>query len=201
MLLLLARIMPFSNNLHYILVHVWQYMNHKCRVHVCIHVISSPLPWLVWELSSCTYTTMCREQNEILFVQDKSYMYIWQTSQFTCLNFLCNSKKMWKVFHMIFFWWTSASVYLLPPHAISCRPMEYFRYHVSQCDEHRVNCCRWPVVCGVTSLGYDHLSVLGNTIEEIAWNKAGIFKVSSRVSQITHSNFQYFDGNSHCTIH
>ena len=36
---------------------------------------------------------------------------------------------------------------------------------------------RSPVVCGVTSLGMDHTSVLGNTIEEIAWNKAGIFKV------------------------
>ncbi|KAH9488784.1 hypothetical protein Btru_049978 [Bulinus truncatus] len=33
-----------------------------------------------------------------------------------------------------------------------------------------------PVVCGVTSLGLDHTALLGNTIEEIAWNKAGIFK-------------------------
>lgn len=30
--------------------------------------------------------------------------------------------------------------------------------------------------CAVTSLGLDHVNVLGNTIEEIAWNKAGIFK-------------------------
>lgn len=34
-----------------------------------------------------------------------------------------------------------------------------------------------PVVCGVTSLGIDHTSVLGTTIESIAWHKAGIFKV------------------------
>ncbi|GFR57830.1 folylpolyglutamate synthase [Elysia marginata] len=34
-----------------------------------------------------------------------------------------------------------------------------------------------PVVCGVTALGFDHTNILGNTIEEIAWNKAGIFKV------------------------
>eukprot|EP00040_Diaphanoeca_grandis_P012570 m.63685 g.63685 ORF g.63685 m.63685 type:complete len:548 (-) comp23325_c0_seq1:547-2190(-) len=33
-----------------------------------------------------------------------------------------------------------------------------------------------PVVCGITSLGLDHCSVLGNTIEEIAAAKAGIFK-------------------------
>ncbi|GFO32370.1 folylpolyglutamate synthase [Plakobranchus ocellatus] len=33
-----------------------------------------------------------------------------------------------------------------------------------------------PVVCGVTALGFDHTNILGNTIQEIAWNKAGIFK-------------------------
>ena len=33
-----------------------------------------------------------------------------------------------------------------------------------------------PVVCAVTSLGYDHINVLGKTIEEIAWHKAGIIK-------------------------
>lgn len=39
------------------------------------------------------------------------------------------------------------------------------------------NFFRKPVVCGVASLGLDHTTVLGNTIEQIAWNKAGIFKV------------------------
>ncbi|PGH10351.1 folylpolyglutamate synthase [Blastomyces parvus] len=33
-----------------------------------------------------------------------------------------------------------------------------------------------PVVTGITSLGIDHQSMLGNTIEEIAWHKAGIMK-------------------------
>ena len=33
-----------------------------------------------------------------------------------------------------------------------------------------------PTVTGVTSLGIDHQSLLGNTIESIAWHKAGIFK-------------------------
>ena len=33
-----------------------------------------------------------------------------------------------------------------------------------------------PIVCGVTSLGYDHCYVLGDTIEEISAEKAGIFK-------------------------
>jgi len=34
-----------------------------------------------------------------------------------------------------------------------------------------------PIVTGITSLGIDHVSVLGKTIEEIAWQKGGIFKV------------------------
>jgi folylpolyglutamate synthase/dihydropteroate synthase len=34
-----------------------------------------------------------------------------------------------------------------------------------------------PVVCGITSLGYDHVAILGDTIEKIAWQKAGIIKV------------------------
>lgn len=33
-----------------------------------------------------------------------------------------------------------------------------------------------PAVTGVTSLGIDHEVMLGNTIEQIAWHKAGIFK-------------------------
>ncbi|KAG7273761.1 hypothetical protein CRUP_003261 [Coryphaenoides rupestris] len=33
-----------------------------------------------------------------------------------------------------------------------------------------------PWVCGVSSLGIDHIYILGNTIEQIAWQKGGIFK-------------------------
>lgn len=33
-----------------------------------------------------------------------------------------------------------------------------------------------PSVTGITSLGIDHVGMLGNTIEEIAWHKAGIMK-------------------------
>ena len=33
------------------------------------------------------------------------------------------------------------------------------------------------VVCGVTLIDYDHTRVLGNTLEEIAWEKGGIFQV------------------------
>ncbi|KAJ8542088.1 hypothetical protein K7X08_016954 [Anisodus acutangulus] len=33
-----------------------------------------------------------------------------------------------------------------------------------------------PVVCGISSLGYDHMEILGNTLGQIAGEKAGIFK-------------------------
>lgn len=33
-----------------------------------------------------------------------------------------------------------------------------------------------PVACAVTALGYDHMNVLGDTLGEIAFEKAGIFK-------------------------
>ncbi|KAJ8384873.1 hypothetical protein AAFF_G00196810 [Aldrovandia affinis] len=38
------------------------------------------------------------------------------------------------------------------------------------------NIIRKPWVCGVSSLGIDHTSILGDTIEKIAWQKGGIFK-------------------------
>jgi folylpolyglutamate synthase len=37
-----------------------------------------------------------------------------------------------------------------------------------------------PAVTGITSLGIDHVGVLGATLPEIAWHKAGIMKASAR---------------------
>lgn len=34
---------------------------------------------------------------------------------------------------------------------------------------------------GITTLSLDHMNLLGNTIEAIAWNKAGIMKEGSKV--------------------
>uniref|UniRef100_A0A3Q2DIN5 tetrahydrofolate synthase n=1 Tax=Cyprinodon variegatus TaxID=28743 RepID=A0A3Q2DIN5_CYPVA len=39
------------------------------------------------------------------------------------------------------------------------------------------NIIRRPWVCGISSLGIDHTQILGDTIEKIAWQKGGIFKV------------------------
>lgn len=36
-----------------------------------------------------------------------------------------------------------------------------------------------PLSCGVSLIGIDHTAILGNTIEEITWNKSGIFKPGS----------------------
>jgi len=36
-----------------------------------------------------------------------------------------------------------------------------------------------PIVTGVTALGIDHVAVLGKTLQEIAWQKGGIYKVLS----------------------
>lgn len=36
-----------------------------------------------------------------------------------------------------------------------------------------------PIVTGITTLGIDHINVLGKTIQAIAWQKSGIFKVHS----------------------
>lgn len=41
-----------------------------------------------------------------------------------------------------------------------------------------------PVVTAVTSLGIDHVAMLGGTIEEIAWHKGGVFKQSQRTREV-----------------
>ncbi|GAB2299717.1 Folylpolyglutamate synthase [Dionaea muscipula] len=38
------------------------------------------------------------------------------------------------------------------------------------------NVVQTPIVCGITSLGYDHMEILGYTLGEISGEKAGIFK-------------------------
>lgn len=47
------------------------------------------------------------------------------------------------------------------------------------------NVIRNPVVTGITSLGMDHVTQLGPTIETIAWHKAGIFKPGAPAFSVT----------------
>ncbi|XP_020202057.1 folylpolyglutamate synthase isoform X3 [Cajanus cajan] len=42
--------------------------------------------------------------------------------------------------------------------------------------EDSTNVIKQPTVCGITSLGMDHTEILGDTLEQIASHKAGIFK-------------------------
>ncbi len=43
------------------------------------------------------------------------------------------------------------------------------------------NAIKTPLVCAITSIGYDHMQYLGNTIEEICSEKCGIIKENSSV--------------------
>lgn len=43
------------------------------------------------------------------------------------------------------------------------------------------NVVETPELCIITSIGYDHMDILGQTIEQIAYEKAGIIKESSTV--------------------
>jgi folylpolyglutamate synthase len=56
-----------------------------------------------------------------------------------------------------------------------CTNIIKFVYCISSC-YFNIIIHRTPIVCGITSLGLDHVKILGNTIEQIAWQKAGIFK-------------------------
>lgn len=41
-----------------------------------------------------------------------------------------------------------------------------------------------PTATGVSSLGIDHVNILGNTIEEIAWQKGGIYKKTAKALSV-----------------
>ena len=45
----------------------------------------------------------------------------------------------------------------------------------------------YPIVSIITSIGYDHMKFLGNTLEEIAFQKAGIIKQNSKTIFMTQS--------------
>ncbi|KAH3660015.1 hypothetical protein OGAPHI_007220 [Ogataea philodendri] len=66
---------------------------------------------------------------------------------------------------------------LLSFHAFSSENVDTAVYEVGVGGEYdSTNIFESPTACGITSLGIDHIAVLGNTLEQIAWNKAGIFK-------------------------
>ncbi|RKP30856.1 FolC bifunctional protein [Metschnikowia bicuspidata] len=66
---------------------------------------------------------------------------------------------------------------LLSFHVFMCENVDTAIYEVGVGGRYDcTNIVRRPSVAAVTSLGIDHTFMLGDTIESIAWNKAGIFK-------------------------
>lgn len=66
---------------------------------------------------------------------------------------------------------------LLSFHAFVSEGVDTAIYEVGVGGEYdSTNVFERPTACGISALGIDHTIMLGNTIEEIAWNKAGIFK-------------------------
>ncbi|MCJ1377182.1 hypothetical protein MMC17_000274 [Xylographa soralifera] len=53
----------------------------------------------------------------------------------------------------------------------------YETHSGGECDA--TNVIQHPVVTGITTLGMDHVEMLGPSISDIAWHKAGIFKAGS----------------------
>ena len=53
----------------------------------------------------------------------------------------------------------------------------YFYFYSGEYD--CTNVIRNPIVCGISTLDFDHTSILGSTIAQIAWHKAGIMKKNS----------------------
>ncbi|KAK0735071.1 Mur ligase [Lasiosphaeria miniovina] len=83
----------------------------------------------------------------------------------------------------------------LPPASkpIYARYLTLLSYHVFLCEGvgaavyetgiggefDATNIVERPVACGISSLGIDHVFALGDTVDKIAWHKAGIMKVGS----------------------
>ncbi len=69
---------------------------------------------------------------------------------------------------------------LLSLHIFMCEQVDVAVYEVGVGGEFdSTNVIAKPAVTGITALGIDHVQVLGATIEEIAWHKAGIFKTGA----------------------
>lgn len=78
---------------------------------------------------------------------------------------------------------------LLSFHAFVSEHVDTAIYEVGVGGEYdSTNVFETPTACGISALGIDHTVMLGNTIEEIAWNKAGIFKKTHIVSLLINQN-------------
>jgi folylpolyglutamate synthase len=77
---------------------------------------------------------------------------------------------------------------LLSFHAFMSEGVDTAIYEVGVGGEYdSTNVFESPTACGISALGIDHTIMLGNTIEEIAWNKSGIFKQNSACFTVAQS--------------
>lgn len=63
-----------------------------------------------------------------------------------------------------------------------------------------VNCTDNPLATAITSIGYDHMKYLGNTLDSIAMNKAGLIKggVPIILGPNTHPKQIFYDKIKEC---
>ncbi|XP_062515089.1 folylpolyglutamate synthase, mitochondrial-like isoform X2 [Corticium candelabrum] len=100
--------------------------------------------------------------------KDQFSMYFWK-----CYELLEETRDHYNGFMPTYFkFLTGMGLYLFIQEKVEVAIIEVGIGGAYDC----TNVVKHPSVCGVASLGYDHTRILGDTIESIAWHKAGILK-------------------------
>ena len=95
-------------------------------------------------------------------------MYFWKV-----FDLLDSSKQNYSIkMPSYFYFLTTMALYLFKHESVEAAVLEVGIGGAYDC----TNVIKNPMVCGVASLGIDHVNVLGNSLSSIAWQKAGIFK-------------------------
>ena len=104
--------------------------------------------------------------NGVPIEESKFTMYFWQVYNSVCRGFAEDDRPPY------FKFLTILAFYIFWKERVEVAVIEVGIGGAFDC----TNIIRKPVVCGITALGHDHTSLLGSTIAEIAWHKAGILK-------------------------
>lgn len=108
--------------------------------------------------------------------KDKFTKYFWYVyNQLQATKDNCKGKEMPSYFQFL----TTMAFYVFLKENVDVTILEVGIGGQYDC----TNIVRFPVVCGITSLGLDHQNILGSTLDSIAWQKAGIFK--SKIPALT----------------
>ena len=104
--------------------------------------------------------------NGVPIAEEKFTKYFWQVYNSVCRGFAEDDRPPY------FKFLTILAFYIFWKEGVEVAVVEVGIGGAFDC----TNIIRKPVVCGITALGHDHTSLLGSTIAEIAWHKAGILK-------------------------